>query len=97
VRTLFIIGSYHETRILTKLAARMAALNHKVMFLFIKEGCLYLKDEKFVDSIDFAEGRNALKGCVEENLVNSIKGVDVIDYDGWVRLLEACENVVSWT
>src|SRR3989337_1969717 len=97
MRTLFIIGSCTARRTVAELAAKMASLDYEVSFLFIKDGCQCLTDRGFINSIDFAEGRYALKECIDEKFFRSIQSVDVIDYDGWVRLLEECENIVSWT
>ena len=97
MKTLFIVGSCTERRTVADLGAKMASMNQVVVFLFIREGCQCLGDEDFIDSIDFAAGRYALKEYVYDNRITSIKGVEVTDYDGWVNLLEECENVVSWT
>jgi hypothetical protein len=32
-----------------------------------------------------------------KNGVSPIEGVEVVDYSGWVKLIEENERVVSWT
>jgi len=49
-------------------------------------------DEKLVRRMSFARSLSCLDDDAEV-----IDGVKRVDYLGWVRLIEDCEKIVSWT
>ncbi len=78
-------------------AERMARSGEKIDFLFTEEACRYAYDPELVGSLSFAGGvyclESDLKQVERENLV---EGVRLLDYSGWMELVEANEKIVSW-
>lgn len=75
-----------------RVARRVAAQGKKILILFTGEGAALTEDAQLMESLDFAR-LFALKHDVKKQAPN----VELIDYDGWVRLLAYCNKTVSWT
>ncbi|TRO46836.1 hypothetical protein E2P65_05210 [Candidatus Bathyarchaeota archaeon] len=90
--TLFVIGRPLETETLPAAMEGLAARGEKVHVLFLQCGVGNAADEKLLRRMGFAESLSCLDADVE-----LAEGVGRVDYIGWVRLIEACERVVSWT
>lgn len=75
-----------------RIARRVAAQGKKMLILFTGEGCKLTGDPQLMESLDFAR-LFALKCDAEKPADN----VELIDYDGWVKLLAYCNKTVSWT
>jgi hypothetical protein len=71
---------------------RVAATGKKVLLLFTGEGCKIASDPDQVEGLDFARLFALKNDCPKP-----AKGVKLVDYDGWIRLLEYCNKTVSWT
>jgi hypothetical protein len=70
----------------------LAAGGEEVHVVFIQSGVGNSADENFVGRMSFANSLSCLSPDAEV-----VEGVERVDYDGWVRLIEACEKIVSWT
>lgn len=75
-----------------RIARRVAAQGKKMLILFTGEGCKLTGDTRLMESLDFAR-LFALRYDAEKPAEN----VELIDYDGWVKLLAYCRKTVSWT
>jgi len=99
MRVLFVVSGPQETRTVFRLAERMADAGQRVLILFAGGGRRHAADPELIGSLHFAEGVYALRGGCgsREGLGDPADGVETVNYDGWVGLLEACDRVVSWT
>ena len=99
MRVLFVVVSLQETGTVFKLAKRMAEDGQHVVFLFTGNSRRHEADPELMKSLHFAEGVYVLGGDGwSRGLLGDLpEGVEEIEYDGWVGLLETCEKVVSWT
>jgi hypothetical protein len=66
-----------------------------VSILLFGEARKLVDDREQWNPHDF-EGRIYHLGDIPNGL-SQIEGVDVVDYSGWVKLIEENERVVSWT
>ena len=99
MRMLFVVVGLQETETVFKLAERMARDGKHVVFLFTGDSRCHAADPELIKSLHFAEGIYFLKGygVFRVSLSDLPEGVEAVDYDGWVVLLEACDRIVSWT
>ena len=95
---LFVVGRSKEASTAFRAAERMAEGGQEVVFLFTRNGCLHATDKNLVNSLTYAKGVNCLEAdCRYEGLLSKVvDGVKLIDYLGWVELIEACDKIVSW-
>jgi hypothetical protein len=70
----------------------LVAKGEEVHVLFVQSGVGNAADEKLVRRMSFASSLSCLDADAEV-----IDGVKRVDYLGWVRLIEECEKIVSWT
>ncbi len=75
-----------------RIARRIAAQGKKIVLLFIGPGAKIAEDPHQTEALDFAR-LYALK----DDCQKPASGVELVDYDGWVRLLEYCSKTISWT
>ena len=75
-----------------RIARRVAAQGKKIIILFTGEGCRLAEDPQIVDRLNFAR-LHALK----DDYKKPVEGVEVVDYEGWVKLLEYCNKTACWT
>ena len=68
------------------------------MILFTEGGCRHATDRELVASLSYAEGLFCLESdSNSQGLRGKIDGaVRLINYGGWIELVEACERIVSW-
>ena len=66
-----------------------------VSILFIGEARGLAGDEELLETLGFAHGIY-LHGDASQGL-DPVPGVELVDYPGWVRLIEENERIVSWT
>jgi sulfur relay protein TusB/DsrH len=91
--------SPEEAGDLLGIVEEVAQAGEKFMLLLIHEACKSAVDKPFCKemrrrSVDlYVLGEDLAEGL----LGRVIKGVEVVDYDGWVELLEQCDKVFSWT
>ena len=90
MKILLIVG-YAEAKTAFRTMRRVAAAGKKVLLLFTGEGCRIASDPTQVEVLDFARLFALRNDCP-----NPAKGVELVDYDGWIRLLEYCNKTVSW-
>ena len=90
--TLFVIGRPLETETVLATMEGLVAKGEEVHVLFVQGGVVNAADEKLMRRISFASSLSCLDADVEV-----IDGVKRVDFYGWVRLIEVCEKVVSWT
>ena len=69
--------------------------NGDVSILFIGEARGLAGDKELLETLGFAQGIYLL-GDVSQEL-GPVPGVELVDYSGWVRLIEGNERIVSWT
>ena len=95
---LFVVEQFQDDRTAFRAAEMMARDGHKIHFLFTRKGCHHAIDLEFIKSLDYAEGVHCLKfDCEVEGLLNKIvDGIMLIDCNGWVGLIEACDKIFSW-
>ena len=96
---LFVVVGLQKSVTVFRLAERMARDGQHVVFLFTGDSRRHAADTELMKSLHFAEGIYVLKddGGFRVSLSDLAEGVEAIDYDGWVGLLEACDRIVSWT
>jgi hypothetical protein len=75
-----------------RIARRVAAQGKKILILFTSDGCRLAENPQLVDSLGFAR-----LFALRDDLRKPVKGVEVIDYEGWVNLLEYCNKTACWT
>jgi len=92
-------GSPEEAGDLLKIVEEIAQAGEKFMLLLIHEACKLAADKHFCEETRRLDmDLYVLREDLAEGLLGQvIKGVEVVDYDGWVELLEKCEKVFSWT
>ena len=94
---LLVISKFQDSSTVFEVAERMARGGQKVAFLFKGEACRHLTDPEFMTSIGFAEGVHCLESGLDRmGREKPFEGVRLIDYSGWVDLVEAYDNIVSW-
>jgi hypothetical protein len=87
---LFIIG-VSSTGDVFRIARRIAAQGMKIIILFIGDGCKIVTDPHIIEGLSFARLYALRLDCH-----NPVASVELIDYDGWVKLLEYSNKIVSW-
>ncbi len=90
--TLFVIGRPLETETVLVTMEGLVAKGEEVHVIFVQGGVVNATDEKLVRRMSSASSLSCLDADVEV-----IDGVKRVDFHGWVRLIEDCEKVVSWT
>ena len=90
--TLFVVGRPLETETLLVTMGGLVAQGEEVHVLFVQGGVGNAADEKLVRRMSFARSL-----CFLDADAKVIDGVKRVDYLGWVRLIEDCEKIVSWT
>jgi len=75
-----------------RIARRVAAQGKKMLILFTGDGCRIAENPHITDSLDFAR-----LFALREDVRKPVNGVEVINYDGWVKLLEYCNKTACWT
>jgi hypothetical protein len=75
-----------------RIARRIAGQGKKLIILFTGEGCRLAENPQVVDSLNFAR-LHALK----DDYKKPVDGVEIVDYAGWIRLLEYCNKTACWT
>lgn len=63
-----------------------------VYILFMEEGCKLFEDENIIQKLSFAK-----LFVLEYVYEKKIQNVEIIDYYGWIKLLELCSNTIYWT
>jgi sulfur transfer complex TusBCD TusB component (DsrH family) len=93
---LFVVSRLQDSLTIFKMAERSAHSGVMVMILFTEGGCHHAIDRELVASLSYAEGLFCLKPD-SQGLMEKIDGsVKLIDYVGWMELVEACDRIVSW-
>jgi hypothetical protein len=92
VSTLFVVGRPLETETLMATMEGLVAGGEEVHVIFVQDGVGNASDESLVRRMSSARSLS----CLDANS-EVIEGVERVDYDGWVRLIEGCEKIVSWT
>ena len=90
--TLFVIGRPLEKETLLVTMEGIVAQGEEVHVIFVQGGVGNAADEKLVRRMSFARSLSCLDDDAEV-----VDGVKWVDFLGWVRLIEECEKVVSWT
>jgi hypothetical protein len=75
-----------------RIARRVAAQGKKLLILFTGDGCRLAENPHMTDSLSFAR-----LFALKEDVIKPVGGVEVVDYDGWVKLLEYCNKTACWT
>jgi hypothetical protein len=75
-----------------RVARRIAVEGKEIIILFIGEGARIAEDPYVTESLDFARLYALADDCPKP-----APGVELVNYDGWVRLLEYCGKTISWT
>ena len=88
---LYVISIEKPLEIVFEMASREAV---DVTFLFVKEARRLVANSELMDSLDYAVGIY----CLDEisKTINKAQNVQIIDYSGWVKLLEKNTRIISW-
>jgi hypothetical protein len=70
----------------------LVAKGEKVHVIFVQGGVENASDESIIRRMNSARSLS----CLDANS-EVVEGVERVDYHGWVRLIEGCEKIVSWT
>jgi len=93
---LFVISESQDSTTVFGVAERMARSGEKIDLLFTEEACCHVCDPKLVGSLSFA-GVYCLESDLDQaERENLVEGVRLLDYSGWMDLVEANEKIVSW-
>ena len=90
--TLVVSGKPLETETLLVTMDGLVAKGEEVHVIFVQSGVGNAADVKLVRRLSFARSLSCLDADVKV-----IEGVKLVDFHSWVRLIEECEKVVSWT
>ena len=66
-----------------------------VSILFIAEARGLAREKGLLESLDFTQRIYSLDDGSQG--VDHIAGVELVDYSGWVKLIEENDRIVSWT
>ena len=95
---LFIISGLQDSTTVFEAAERMARSGEKIDLLFTEEACRHVCDPELVGSLSFAGGVYCLESDLEQaERENLVEGVRLLEYSGWMEIVEANEKIVSWT
>ncbi len=75
-----------------RIARRVASGGKKMFILFTGEGCRLAEDPHLTESLGFAR-----LFALRNDISKPATGVELIDYDGWVKLLEVSNKTACWT
>ncbi len=90
--TLFVIGRPLETETVLATMEGLVAKGEEVHVIFVQGGVVNAADEKLVRRMSSARSLSCLDADAKV-----VDGVERVDFHGWVRLIDVCEKVVSWT
>ena len=90
---LFIVERFHDSGTAFAAAERMAGNGQEVVILFTLEGVEHAVNEGLVGRLGFAKSINCL---ITDGKSEVTPGVNVVDFEGWVRLIEESERIASW-
>jgi sulfur transfer complex TusBCD TusB component (DsrH family) len=94
---LFVISDLQDRTTVFEAAERLARSGQTIDFLFTDGACRYACDPDIIDSLGFAGGVYCLESDLDqaerENLVERVR---LLDYSGWMELVETNEKIVSW-
>ena len=92
-------GRAKEVRVLLDMVEEITQLGEKVVLLLIHGACEFAVDQNFCEEV-WRHGADLY--VLGEDLTQGppdrvIDGIRIVNYDGWVKFLEDCEKVFSWT
>lgn len=94
---LFVISKPQDSTTVFEAAKRMARSGEKIDLLFTEEASRHVCDPELVGSLSFAGGVYCLESDLDQaERENLVEGVRLLDYSGWMELVEANEKIVSW-
>jgi len=96
MRVLFVVGAHLEAETAFKLATKMFDDGNDIFFLFVGERCRYALDEPLMRSLSFAAGVYCLDRDLDRNENRDEGSFKLVDYTGWVELIESCDTLFSW-
>ena len=93
-------GSAKEVKVFLDMVEEITQSGEKVVLLLIHGACELAMDRAFCEKV-WRHGAHLYVLGEDLNLQELphrvVDGVVIADYDTWVRLLESCEKVFSWT
>jgi len=92
-------GPEEEWNALRDIVEGIASSGRRVMLLLIHEACKSATNRIFCEETRrFGAGLYALREDlkVQGLLGQVVEGIEVVDYEGWVKLLEDCDVTLSW-
>jgi len=95
MRTLYVIRGVQKSPTVFDIAAERARNGDDVSILFTREARQHVADQSLIDSISFATKIFCLSRGLDDG-IEVAKDVELLDYPGWVALLEANEKIISW-
>ena len=94
---LFVISGLQDSTTVFEAVKRMARNEETIDLLFTEEASRHAYDSELIDSLGIAGGVYYLMSDLEQaERENLVEGVRLLDYSGWVELVEANEKIVSW-
>ena len=99
MQALIFLGRPNEIKTVVKLAKRLSEGGFGIVILLARAAVNFAADQKIMESLNFAEGIYILQvdrglGASTGEVAERVKSVD---YDGFLKLLENCEKIVSWS
>jgi hypothetical protein len=95
LRFLFYIQGYQRIFTVFDIATRLAERGEEIVFMFTQKGVRHLDDRDLMKKLSYALGLNCLES---ETSGFDIKGEVVkLNYQGLVKLIEECPQIISWT
>jgi len=94
-RTLYVIHGVQKSSTVFDIAAERARKGDDVSILFTREARRHAADRSLIDSISFAERIYCLTREADVE-IEVAKNVELLDYPGWVALIEGNEKIISW-
>jgi hypothetical protein len=88
---LYVISVEKSLEIVFEMASRE---DIDVTFIFVKDARGLVTNSELMDSLDHAAGIYCLDDVT--NTTNKAQNVQIIDYMGWIKLIEQNTRIVSW-
>jgi len=95
MRTLYVIHGAQKSPTVFDIAAERARKGDDVSILFTREARRHAADQSLIDSMSFAKSIYCLSRGQDEK-IEATKDVELLDYLGWVALIEENEKIISW-
>ncbi|MBM3292350.1 hypothetical protein FJY84_06690 [Candidatus Bathyarchaeota archaeon] len=73
------------------IAKKLKEKDNEISILFVGDSRKLLNNQEFVDSINFVKLYSLDR---YDKIIG--EGIEIIDYSGWIKLLETCKKNINW-